>query len=45
MKKYPNYVDYQLFNLLGGSNPPLEKMPLFDFPDDDSVEKFIKENF
>lgn len=38
---YPNALDYALFHLVIGST--VDKHPFFDFPGDDSVEKFIKE--
>jgi hypothetical protein len=39
--KYPDYRNYELYHLLVGSTPsiPCEK---FDFPGDDSIERFIR---
>lgn len=42
LEKYPDARSYLLFHLLIGSTPPYD-LSLFDFPGDDSVEKFIKE--
>ena len=39
--KYPDYQDYMLYHLLIGSIPK-SKLPKFDFPGEDSVEKFIE---
>lgn len=40
-KKYKNTTDYMLYHLLIGST--VRQQVLFDFPGDDSVEKFIRE--
>lgn len=40
-KTYPNANDYALYHLVIGST--VEQKPFFDFPGNDSVEKFIKE--
>ena len=39
--KYPDYRDYELYHLLIGSTPG-GKLPKFDFPGENSIEKFIE---
>jgi len=42
MEKYPDCFDYLYYHILGGSTPPQGMgFKKFDFPDNDSVEKFI----
>lgn len=44
--KYPNARDYLLFHTLIGSTPrPGHGNALVDFPGEDSIEKFVLENF
>ena len=38
--KYSNYGDYLLYHVLVGST--LKPKPFFDFPGEDSVEKFLE---
>ena len=40
-KKYPNYTEYEMYHVLSGSTPPIPSQ-FFDFPGDDSLEKFIR---
>ena len=42
--KYPNWNNYIVFHILIGSTPPDDNPNLtkYDFPEDDSVEKFIR---
>lgn len=40
--KYPNPTQYALFHILTGSTL-MREAPFFDFPGEDSIEKFIKE--
>lgn len=41
-RKYPNPTQYTLFHVLAGSTL-MEETPLFDFPGEDSIKKFIEE--
>ena len=41
--KYPDYEDYELYHLLIGST--VYDRPEFDFPGEDSVQKFIEAEF
>ncbi|MCX6701674.1 MAG: hypothetical protein NTX96_00570 [Candidatus Zambryskibacteria bacterium] len=40
-KKYPDWQNYRVYHLLVGSDL-LEPTKYFDFPGDDSIEKFIR---
>lgn len=42
-QKYPDAETYQLFHLLAGSTFDKDDAPNFDFPGEDSIEKFIEE--
>jgi len=42
MKKYPDYDEYLAWHALSGSTPA-SKLEKFDFPYEDSVERFIRE--
>lgn len=42
LQKYPDARSHQLFHVLIGSTTP-NPLAQFDFPGDDSIEKFIKE--
>jgi hypothetical protein len=39
--KYEDYGDYRLWYILAGGTPDYQGEEKMDFPDDDSVEKFI----
>lgn len=39
--RYPDFLDYRLYHLLIGSTPS-KKCSKFDFPGEDSIEKFIQ---
>jgi len=40
-KKYPSYVDYEMYHFVSFSTPTTG-CKFFDFPGDDSIEKFIR---
>lgn len=40
-KKYPDHTNYRLYHLLDSSTL-FKNCPKFDFPGDDSVEKFLR---
>lgn len=48
-KRHPNIIDYQLFHcLIGSSLPggrPLSDLPEFDLSGDDSIQKFIEDEY
>ncbi|KND52131.1 MAG: hypothetical protein AB198_02395 [Parcubacteria bacterium C7867-003] len=42
-EKYPDHLDYELFHFLVGSTIRPETPPkYFDFPGEDSIEKFLR---
>ncbi len=41
-KKYPDYFRYKLYHALSGSTPE-KTSDLFDFPEADSIERFVRE--
>jgi hypothetical protein len=43
-KKYPDYQKYRLYHLIASSTL-FEECPYFDFPDDDSIEKFLHDKY
>ncbi|MCF7835581.1 MAG: hypothetical protein K9M15_00440 [Candidatus Marinimicrobia bacterium] len=40
--KYPDYRDYELYHALIGSGVPEGACSKFDFPGEDSVERFVE---
>jgi len=42
-RNYPDCQGYRLFHVLSGSSVDENQCDKFDFPDEDSVEKFINE--